>query len=131
VAGAGATVVLVVAGAAVVGGVVVATVVAGAALVAAPLLEVPWVPWAPAGSEAGVVCADAGRALRTRNRPARRAKDAAHLRGLTTSILGLVLIVRNAPPGLGCRREGRRHTSQGRGEVYHGPGGHFKAPLAL
>jgi hypothetical protein len=124
VVGAGATVTLVVAGATVVGGVVVATVVTGT------LLAVPWVPWAPAGADAGAVWAEAGPACRTRNRPARSARDAAHLRGLTTSILGLVLIALTGPPGLaaGARSE---HTSQGRGRFTMAPTGTSRTVLAL
>jgi hypothetical protein len=97
VLGAGLTVVLVVLGAAVVGGVVDAVV--------ALLPAVPWVPVeAPAGSLAGAVCAEAGPACSTRKRPARSAKDATHLRGLTTSILGWVLIGMQRPPrGLRAR----------------------------
>lgn len=89
-AGAGATVVL--GGeAAVVGGVAGATVVTGAA-------AVPW-DWVPAGAEAGAVSAEAGLACSTRkSSPARSAKAAAHLRGLTASILGLLLIGLFRPP---------------------------------
>ena len=76
-----------VAGAAVVGVVVGATVVTGLAVVA----EVPW-DWVPAAVEAGAVSAEAGPAFSTRKRPARSAKDATHLRGLTTSFLVLELI---------------------------------------
>jgi hypothetical protein len=98
VVGVGATVV---AGAAVVGG------AAGAAVVGV-LAVVPWLPvWVAAGGEAGAVSAEAGRAFSTRRRPARSAKDATHLRGLTTSILVLVLIGRNGPPVLDCERGGR------------------------
>ena len=108
VAGAGATVVLVVAGAAVVGGVAVAT---GAG---ALLATVPWVPLAPADPVVGAVSAEAGWLFRTRKRPARSAKDAAHLRGLTASILGGVLIRLNEPPQLtGCA--GGVTPPQGRG----------------
>ena len=116
VAGAGATVALVVAGAAVVGGVAVAT---GAG---ALLATVPWVPVAPADAEVGAVSAEAGWLFRTRKRPARSAKDAAHLRGLTASILGLVLIRLNEPPQLtGCA--GGVGPPQGRGRFNTVPRG--------
>lgn len=105
-AGAGATVVLVVLGAAVVGGVVDAVV--------ALLGPVPWVPVAPAGALAGAVSAEAGPAASTRKRPARSARDATHLRGLTTSILGSELIGLQRPPrGLVCA--GGVDPPQGRG----------------
>jgi hypothetical protein len=114
----GLTVLGVVAGGAVVGGVLAGTVVAGAATVVGAVL--PGVPWVP--SEApGAAWAEAGRAPRSRKSPARSAKDATHLRGLTASLLGLVLIWLDRPPCLGCVREGRR-ASAGTGEVYHGPG---------
>ena len=103
-----ATVVLVAAGAAVVGGVVPTVALLGA---------VPWVPVeVPAGAGAGAVWAEAGRAFRTRKRPARSAKDAAHLRGRTTSILVWVLIGPGRPPCLDRGREGRR-TLAGTREV--------------
>ena len=105
VVGAGATVV---ADAAVGGEVAGATVVTGLAS------EVPW-DWVPAGAGAGAVSADAGRAFSTRKRPARSAKDATHLRGLTTSFLVLALIGLNRPPSLGCERGGRG-PPQGRGK---------------
>ena len=73
----------VVAGAAVVGG-------AGATVVGV-LATVPW-DWVPAAAGAGAVCAEAGRAFSTRKSPARSAKAATHLRGRTSSILGLLLI---------------------------------------
>ncbi|HET7721432.1 MAG TPA: hypothetical protein VFK43_15805, partial [Acidimicrobiales bacterium] len=73
-----------VAGAAVVGVVAGATVVTGLAVV-------PW-DWVPAAVVAGAVSAEAGPAFSTRKRPARSAKDATHLRGLTTSFLVLELI---------------------------------------
>jgi hypothetical protein len=104
-AGAGATVVLVVAGAAVVGGVVVAT---GAGTL---LADVPWVPVAPADPVAGAVSAEAALALRTRKRPARNAKDAAHLRGLTAPILGLVLIRLNETASADWERGGRKPSA--------------------
>jgi len=103
----GLTVVLVVAGAAVLllAGAAVLLVVADGAvvlltgatvLVVTPVPpDVPWAPvvLAPAGGEAGAASsAEAGRAPRSRKSPARSAKDAAHLRGLTTSISGLVHI---------------------------------------
>jgi hypothetical protein len=101
-----------VAGAAVVGVVAGATVVTGLASVL--LVEVPW-DWVPAAVVAGAVSAEAGPAFRTRKRPARSAKDATHLRGLTTSFLVLALIGLNRPPSLGCERGGRR-PPQGRGK---------------
>jgi hypothetical protein len=101
-----------VAGAAVVGVVAGATVVTG--LAAAVGVEVPW-DWVPAAVVAGAVSAEAGPAFRTRKRPARSAKDATHLRGLTTSFLVLALIGLNWPPSLGCERGGRR-PPQGRGK---------------
>ena len=104
VVGAGAAV----AGAAVVG------VVAGATVVTGLAVEVPW-DWVPAAVVAGAVSAEAGPAFRTRKRPARSAKDATHLRGLTTSFLVLALIGLNRPPSLGCERGGRR-PPQGRGK---------------
>ncbi|MFN2503534.1 MAG: hypothetical protein ABR540_04760 [Acidimicrobiales bacterium] len=110
-----------VAGAAVVGVVAGATVVTGlavvASLVAALLLEVPW-DWVPAAVGAGAVSAEAGPAFSTRKRPARSAKDATHLRGLTASFLVLELIGLNRPPSLGCGRGGRR-PSAGTREVNH------------
>ena len=87
----GFTVVLVLAGAAVVGG-VVATVVG---LLPA---DVPEVPVAPSDPGAGAVWAEAGPACSTRKRPARSAKDATHRRGLTTSFLEPVLIGLRGPP---------------------------------
>ena len=101
-----------VAGAAVVGVVAGATVVTG--LASALLVEVPW-DWVPAAVVAGAVSAEAGPELSTRKRPARSAKDATHLRGLTTSFLVLALIGLNRPPSLGCERGGRR-PPQGRGK---------------
>ena len=97
-----------VAGAAVVGGVAGATVVTGL------LPEVPW-DWVPAAGAAGAVSAEAGPAFSTRKRPARSAKDATHLRGLTTSFLVLELIGLNRPPSLGCER-GVVGPPQGRGK---------------
>ena len=96
-----------VAGAAVVG-------VAGATVVTGLAVEVPW-DWVPAAVVAGAVSAEAGPAFRTRKRPARSAKDATHLRGLTTSFLVLALIGLNRPPSLGCERGGRG-PPQGRGK---------------
>jgi hypothetical protein len=120
VVGAGATVVLT-AGAAVVGGLDGATVVAVAA--------VPWVPvWVPAGGEAGAVSAEADPVCSTRKRPARSAKDATHLRGLTTSFLGLVLIGLDEPPRLHCGRGGRK-TAAGTRAVNHGPEQGGKDPI--
>ena len=84
--------------------------------------------WAPAGGEAGAVWAEAGPAFSTRKSPARSAKDATHLRGLTTSFLGLLLIGLNRPPWLHCEREGRR-ASAGTSEVYHGPERGGKYPV--
>ncbi len=107
VVGAGA-----VAGATVVGEVAGATVVTGLAW--ALLVDVPW-DWVPAGAEAGAVSAEAGPAFSTRKSPARSAKDATHLRGLTTSFLVLELIGLNRPPSLGCER-GDRRAPQGRGK---------------
>ena len=81
-------VVLVVAGASVVVG---ATAVFTVVLVTA----VPWAPGADgasAGDVAGAASAEAGPEPKSKKRPARSAKDATHLRGLTTSFLGLVLI---------------------------------------
>lgn len=102
-----------VAGAAVVAGVVGATVVTGLAV--PPLLpDVPW-DWVPAAEGAGAVSAEAGPELSTRNSPARSAKDATHLRGLTASFLVLELIGLNRPPSLGCERGGRG-PPQGRGK---------------
>lgn len=101
-----------VAGAAVVGVVAGATVVTG--LASALLVEVPW-DWVPAAVEAGAVSAEAGPAFSTKKRPARSAKDATHLRGLTTSFLVLALIGLNRPPSLGCERGGRG-PPQGRGK---------------
>ena len=86
---------VVAAGAAVVGGVVVAT---GTLLAVVPCVAVPW-DWVPAAAGAGTVCAEAGRAFSTRKSPARSAKAATHLRGRTSSILGLLLIGLNRPPG--------------------------------
>lgn len=106
VVGAGA-----VAGATVVGAAAGATVVTGLAVA---LLEVPW-DWVPAAAGAGTASAEAGRAFSTRKRPARSAKDATHLRGLTTSFLVLELIGLNRPPSLGCERRGRG-PPQGRGK---------------
>jgi hypothetical protein len=115
VLGVGATVVLM-AGAVVVGGVAGATVVTGALLAA-----VPWV-WVPAGGEAGADSAEAGRAFSTRKSPARSAKEAAHLRGLTTSVLELLLIGLNRPPWLaaGAAAVG---PPQGRGKLTMAPEG--------
>jgi hypothetical protein len=84
-------------GAAVVGGVAGATVVTGLAVAASLLVGVPW-DWVPAAVVAGAVSAEAGPAFSTRKRPARSAKDATHLRGLTTSFLVLELIGLNGPP---------------------------------
>jgi hypothetical protein len=84
----GLTVVLVVAG-------TVVAVAVGAA--GATVVAVPWAPEAPAGGEAGAVSAEAGPEPRNRKTPARSAKDAAHLRGLTTSFLGLELICWERP----------------------------------
>ena len=104
-----------VAGAAVVGVVAGATVVTGLAVVGAMvLLGVPW-DWVPAAVVAGAVSAEAGPACSTRKRPARSAKDKAHLRGLTTSFLVLELIGLNRPPSLGCER-GVVGPPQGRGK---------------
>jgi hypothetical protein len=125
VVGAGATVVPVVAGAAVVGGVAGATVVAGALLAA-----VPWVPLAPADPVVGAVSAEAALALRTRKRPARSAKDAAHLRGLTASILGLVLIRLNEPPQL-TGGAGGVSPPQGRGRFNTAPTTAARTVLAV
>jgi hypothetical protein len=101
-----------------VGTVVVGAAVAGAAVVGVVVtglaVEVPW-DWVPAAVVAGAVSAEAGPAFRTRKRPARSAKDATHLRGLTTSFLVLALIGLNRPPSLGCERGGRR-PPQGRGK---------------
>jgi len=93
--------------------------VAGAALLpltgTAVVTVAPDVPWEPVEAP-GAVSAEAGRAPRSRKRPARSAKDAAHLRGLTASLLGLVLIWLDRPPCLNCVREGRK-TSAGTREV--------------
>lgn len=101
-AGAGATVVLVVVGAAVVGGVVDAVVAL-----------VPEVPWVPGGAPA--VSAEAGPACSTRKRPARSAKDATHRRGRITSFLGWVLIV--CSDRLGDWKRGRCGPPAGTREV--------------
>ena len=79
-----------VAGATVVGEAAGATVVTGLAW--ALLVDVPW-DWVPAGAGAGAVSAEAGPAFSTRKRPARSAKAATHLRGRTSSFLGLLLIL--------------------------------------
>jgi hypothetical protein len=89
------------AGAAVAGATVVGE-VAGATVVGLAVC-VPW-DWVPVGA----VSAEAALALRTRKRPASRAKDATHLRGRTTSILLLALIGLNRPPCSGCECEGQR-----------------------
>lgn len=63
--------------------------------------SVPWVPTgdgAPAGAVAGAVWAEAGREPSRTKSPARSANDAAHLRGLTTSLLGLTLICLDRSP---------------------------------
>jgi hypothetical protein len=108
----------VVVGAGAVAGAAVVAVVAGAAVVTGltvpSLPEVPW-DWVPAAVGAGTASAEAGRAFSTRKRPARSAKDATHLRGLTTSFLVLELIGLNRPPSLGCERRGRG-PPQGRGK---------------
>jgi hypothetical protein len=83
---------IVVAGAAVVGVVVETT----AGVVLATVVPWDWVPAAPEG--AGAVSAEAGPAFSTRKRPARSAKAATHLRGRTSSFLGLLLIGLNRPP---------------------------------
>jgi hypothetical protein len=75
----------------------------GPTVVTGLAVDVPW-DWVPAAVEAGAVSAEAGPACSTRKRPARSAKDAAHLRGLTTSFLVLALIGLNRPPSLGCER---------------------------
>lgn len=114
----GATVVLgaccagvLVADAAVVGG------VAGATVVGVLPPSVPWAPvWVPEA-----VWAEAGPAFSTRKSPVRSARDAAHLRGLTTSILELLLIGLKRPPWLHCEREGRTAFA-GTREVNHDPG---------
>lgn len=80
-------------GAVVAGAAVVGVVVAGTLLAVVPW---DWVPAVPEG--AGAVCAEAGRAFSTRKRPARSAKAATHLRGRTSSDLGLLLIGLNRPP---------------------------------
>ena len=49
-------------------------------------------PSLAAGPEAGAVSAEAGPEGSTRKSPVRSAKAAAHLRGLTASILALVLM---------------------------------------
>jgi hypothetical protein len=96
----GVTVLVVVAATgAVVGGVVVGTVVAGATVVLAAL---PAVPWVLVGAPEAA-WAEAGRAPRSRKRPARSAKDAAHLRGRTTSLLGLELIRPDRRPSVWLR----------------------------
>jgi hypothetical protein len=111
----GLTVVVVVAaaGAVVVG--VVGVVVAGATVVA--LASLACVPWELVGAPEAA-SAEAGRAPRSRKRPARSAKDAAHLRGRTTSLLGLELIRPDDDLPSGCVR-GRRGASAGTREVYH------------
>jgi hypothetical protein len=125
VAGAGA----VVAGAAVVGGAAGATVVTGTLLASLLLVDVPW-DWVPAAAGAGAVSAEAGRACSTRNRPAKSAKAATHLRGRTSSDLGLLLIGADGPPWRGCERGGRR-AAAGTGEVNHAPRGGDKDGFAL
>jgi hypothetical protein len=131
VVGAAATVVAVVA----VAGAVVVGVVAGATVVTVVPL-VPWVAvWLPAGDEAGAVSAEADRAFSTRTSPARSMSDATHLRGLTTSILRLVLIGRNRPPWWDCGRGGPATETQGPAAgtraVNHGPNGAGKHLLGL
>jgi hypothetical protein len=94
-----AMVVVVAAAGAVVGGVVLGTVVAGATVV---LASPPAVPWVLVGAPEAA-WAEAGRAPRSRKRPARSAKDAAHLRGRTTSLLGLELICPDRRPSVWLR----------------------------
>jgi len=100
---------LLVAGATVVDGAVVLGVTGGVVVLVAP---VPWTPDA-AGALVDVAdgaSAEAGRAPRSKRSPARSAKDATHLRGLTTSILGLLLKCWDRPPSPGLDRgvENRR-----------------------
>jgi hypothetical protein len=77
---------------------------------------VPWAPVEePAGDVAGAASAEAGPEPTSRKSPARSAKDAAHLRGLTTSFLGLELICVGSAASVvaGCARTER--PAQGRG----------------
>jgi len=115
----GLTVVLVVGSVLVLGAVPVvgATVVLTGTLVTVA----PWTPaeaGASAGGVAGAASADAGPEPRSRKSPARSAKDAAHRRGLTTSIFGLALICPDyglswACLWLGTRRAKRLRRDKG------------------
>jgi len=100
---------------------VVLVVGAAVVLTGTPVTGVPWTPaeaGASAGGVAGAASAEAGPEPRSRKSPARSAKDAAHRRGLTTSIFGLALICPDyglswACLWLGTRRAKRLRRDKG------------------